>query len=105
MIAPPPGEPRAAGPTRNWEVAVLIAQGYTNRRIAQQPAMTERNVETHVSRILCKLRLRSRTQFPRPPELRPNVEVFQIDAGLAEEGREGVKEKREGGRAPACVSE
>ena len=32
-----------------------------------------------------------------PPELRLNVEVLQIDAGLAEEGRVVVKEEREGG--------
>jgi non-specific serine/threonine protein kinase len=48
---------------REREVAFLIGQGLTNRQIAQELAITERTVETHVSRILRKLELRSRTQI------------------------------------------
>ncbi len=61
-------EPRGAAPSdpltrRKRKVAVLIGQGSTNRRIAEELAITERTAETHVSRILRKLGLRSRTQI------------------------------------------
>ncbi len=48
---------------REREVAALIGRGFTNRRIATELAITERTVENHVSRILHKLGLRSRTQI------------------------------------------
>ena len=48
---------------RELEVAALIGRGYTNRRIATELAITERTVENHVSNILHKLELRSRTQI------------------------------------------
>ncbi len=48
---------------REHEVAVLIGQGFTNRRIAEEIGITERTVEVHVSKVLHKLGLRSRTQI------------------------------------------
>lgn len=48
---------------RERDVAMLIGRGYSNRQIAQELAITERTVETHVSRILRKVGLRSRTQI------------------------------------------
>jgi len=48
---------------REREVAVLIGRGFTNRQIAEKLVITERTVQTHVSRILRKLGLRSRTQI------------------------------------------
>jgi predicted ATPase/DNA-binding SARP family transcriptional activator/DNA-binding CsgD family transcriptional regulator len=48
---------------RERELAVLIGRGLTNRRIAEEMAISERTVETHVSKILRKLGLRSRTQI------------------------------------------
>ncbi len=62
--------PRTAGmdaPTepltsREREVLVLVAQGYTNRQIAQRLYISHKTVEIHVSHILSKLNISSRTQ-------------------------------------------
>jgi len=43
-------------------VLTLIAGGRTNRQIARQLNVTERTARTHVSNILAKLQLTSRTQ-------------------------------------------
>jgi len=48
---------------REREVASLVAQGRSNREIADHLVVSERTVETHVSRILTKLDLTSRTQL------------------------------------------
>ena len=47
---------------REWEVALLIAQGLTNRRIAGELAISQRTVTTHVGHILNKLGATSRAQ-------------------------------------------
>jgi DNA-binding NarL/FixJ family response regulator len=47
---------------RERDVVVLIAQGGTNRQIAARLGVTERTARTHVSNILRKLGLASRTQ-------------------------------------------
>jgi non-specific serine/threonine protein kinase len=47
---------------REREVAVLVAQGYTNRGIADALVITERTAEGHVERIRGKLGFQSRTQ-------------------------------------------
>lgn len=47
---------------REREVLILIAKGLTNRQIARQLNVTERTARTHVSNILAKLQLTSRTQ-------------------------------------------
>jgi DNA-binding CsgD family transcriptional regulator len=61
---------RAHGPTdqrlmhltpREREVATLVAEGRTNAEIAAHLQLSERTVEKHVSRVLSKLRLSSRT--------------------------------------------
>jgi RNA polymerase sigma factor (sigma-70 family) len=57
--------PRSAADTltaREREVLTLIAEGKTNRQIARQLNVTERTARTHVSNILAKLQLTSRTQ-------------------------------------------
>jgi DNA-binding NarL/FixJ family response regulator len=48
--------------TREREVLVLLASGLSNREIAHRLAISERTARTHVSSILDKLGLRSRTQ-------------------------------------------
>jgi DNA-binding NarL/FixJ family response regulator len=54
----------AAGLTaREREVAVLIAQGRSNREIAHRLVLSERTVQTHITNILAKLRFNSRTQI------------------------------------------
>ena len=47
---------------RELEVLKLVAHGRTNREIADQLIVTEGTVRTHVSNILDKLHLASRTQ-------------------------------------------
>jgi len=48
--------------TRELEVIRLVAAGEPNKQIAAELAITERTARTHVSRILRKLRVSSRTQ-------------------------------------------
>ena len=67
-LAPPepaaPAEPGAAlGLTRRErEVLGLVAEGLTNREIAQALFVTEKTAGAHVSSILAKLRVRSRVE-------------------------------------------
>jgi NarL family two-component system response regulator LiaR len=56
---PPTPEPLSG---REMEVLRLLAQGKSNREIADQLVITELTVRTHVSNILGKLHLASRTQ-------------------------------------------
>jgi NarL family two-component system response regulator LiaR len=60
----PPEAPLTPDPLTGREVEVLrlISQGLSNREIAEQLVITERTVCTHVSNILGKLHLASRTQ-------------------------------------------
>jgi DNA-binding NarL/FixJ family response regulator len=48
--------------TREREVVVLVAQGKSNRDIADALVISERTARTHVSNVLTKLGLASRTQ-------------------------------------------
>jgi predicted ATPase/DNA-binding NarL/FixJ family response regulator len=50
---------------REREVANLLVRGITNRQIGAELEITERTAETHVCRILAKLKLDSRAQFAR----------------------------------------
>jgi DNA-binding CsgD family transcriptional regulator len=73
VAAPPGSSPRPAalparegwGPlsAREREVALLIAEGLTNRRIAEQLVISERTADTHVQHILSKLGLGCRAQI------------------------------------------
>ena len=47
---------------REREVLALVAEGYTNRRIAEALFISESTAGVHVSNILAKLGLASRTQ-------------------------------------------
>ena len=58
---------------REHEVLTLIAAGLSNREIAHRLSISERTARTHVSSILDKLGLRSRTQ----------AALFAIQQGLA----------------------
>lgn len=53
---------RALSP-REWDVAELVAQGYTNQQIATKLVLTPGTVANHVAHILTKLDLESRTQI------------------------------------------
>ena len=48
---------------REREVAVLVAQGLSNRAIATRLTISERTAEAHIQHILNKLRGRSRSQI------------------------------------------
>ena len=48
---------------REREVALLVAQGLTNRSISEELSISERTVATHVGRILKKLELGSRSRL------------------------------------------
>ena len=48
--------------TREREVLVLVAQGHSNQEIADKLVVSERTARTHVSNVLLKLNLTSRTQ-------------------------------------------
>lgn len=48
---------------RQLEVAALVAQGMSNRQIAERLVITERSAESHVERMLTRLGFRSRTQI------------------------------------------
>jgi non-specific serine/threonine protein kinase len=48
---------------REREIAALIARGHTNRQVAATLSISQRTVDTHVSRILHKCGLSSRAQL------------------------------------------
>ncbi|HEX6708731.1 MAG TPA: BTAD domain-containing putative transcriptional regulator, partial [Rubrobacter sp.] len=64
---PPQTETSGRTPTyltaREREVASLVAQGLTNRRISEELSISERTVATHVARSLKKLELGSRSRL------------------------------------------
>jgi len=68
-LAPPePAKPPAGKSTgkltpRELELAVLVAQGLTNRQVSTELGISERTAANHVANILRKLRLRSRAQI------------------------------------------
>lgn len=68
----------AAGPDelteRELDVVRLVAQGRSNREIAEALVISEKTVKTHVSSILSKLNLADRTQLA----------IYALKHGLAE---------------------
>jgi non-specific serine/threonine protein kinase len=48
---------------RERDVAVLVSRGYSNPRISAELAISRRTVEAHITAILNKLGLSSRTQL------------------------------------------
>jgi len=57
--------PPAVLTRRQQDIARLIADGLSNRQIAARLFLSERTVETHITNILNKLGLGSRTQISR----------------------------------------
>jgi DNA-binding NarL/FixJ family response regulator len=61
-------------------VVALIAQGFTNRQIAERLVITRPTAERHVANVLGKLALASRAQ----------VAVWAVEHGMASpQGRKG----------------
>ena len=63
---------------RELEVLRLIAQGYENQEIAGKLVVSEATVRTHVSNIMGKLHLASRTQ----------AALYALREGLASLGKQ-----------------
>jgi DNA-binding NarL/FixJ family response regulator len=57
-----PQQTAAALTAREREILVLVAQGKSNRDIAEALVISERTARTHISHVLTKLGLTSRTQ-------------------------------------------
>jgi predicted ATPase/DNA-binding SARP family transcriptional activator/DNA-binding CsgD family transcriptional regulator len=66
---------RPALTRREEEVALLVARGLTNSRIAEELSISARTVDTHVGRILKKLGLHSREQVTDRLEQRQQHEA------------------------------
>lgn len=69
-MGPRPGEAPARPPSppgdlteRELEVVALVAQGLSNREIAETFVLSEKTVKTHIGHILAKLELKDRTQL------------------------------------------
>ena len=69
MTPSPAPSPRPAAPAdpfgltaREREVLALVAEGYTNRRIADELFISESTAGVHVSHILAKLGVETRTE-------------------------------------------
>jgi ATP/maltotriose-dependent transcriptional regulator MalT len=60
--APPPADDPFGLTPRERQVLALVARGATNRQIGAQLYMAEKTASVHVSRILAKLDVRSRTE-------------------------------------------
>jgi DNA-binding NarL/FixJ family response regulator len=58
-------DPPAQLTRRQLDIARLVAEGFNNKQIAVPLFLAERTVETHVTNILNKLGLNSRTQISR----------------------------------------
>jgi DNA-binding NarL/FixJ family response regulator len=62
LRAAPPADATAALTERELDVLRLLGEGHANKTIASKLGITERTARTHVSKILAKLKLSSRTQ-------------------------------------------
>jgi predicted ATPase/DNA-binding CsgD family transcriptional regulator len=58
-----PAEPECPLSKRELEVARLVAEGLTNREIAERLVVAKRTVDSHIEHILAKLGFSSRTQI------------------------------------------
>lgn len=55
-----PGTPPLQLSRREWEVAILLGEGYSNREIANMLSVSVSTVKIHVHHVLCKLGVQRR---------------------------------------------
>jgi len=61
--APEPVSDRGGFSDREWEVAVAVAKGASNKEVARQLGITERTVKAHLSAVFHRLGVRDRLQL------------------------------------------
>jgi DNA-binding CsgD family transcriptional regulator len=62
-------------------IAILVAEGKTNREVAAALFLSERTVEGHLSHVFGKLRVRSRTELARELASRPTQGIATSNPG------------------------
>ncbi len=72
---PEPGAPPGDLTERELEVIRLVAEGRSNREIADEFVISEKTVKTHISHVLAKLELKDRTQLA----------IYALKHGLADQ--------------------
>jgi two-component system, NarL family, response regulator LiaR len=78
QVASQPGTPQRIAPDltgRELDVLRLVAEGMSNREIADQLVISEKTVKTHISNLLSKLSVEDRTRLA----------IYAIKKGLVEE--------------------
>ena len=80
MRAPEHADPGAELTDREREIQRMVAEGKANKQIAAELVISERTARTHVSNILRKLNLSSRTQ----------AALWAVREGVAQNGEESL---------------
>jgi len=80
MRASPREDPAAELTDREREILQMLAAGKANKQIAAELVISERTARTHVSNILRKLNLSSRTQ----------AALWAVREGVAQNGEESL---------------
>ena len=80
MRAPDHADPGAELTDREREILRMVAEGKANKQIAAELVISERTARTHVSNILRKLNLSSRTQ----------AALWAVREGVAQNGEESL---------------
>jgi len=80
MRAPEHADPGAELTDREREILRMVAEGKANKQIAAELVISERTARTHVSNILRKLNLSSRTQ----------AALWAVREGVAQNGEESL---------------
>jgi two-component system, NarL family, response regulator LiaR len=79
QVAAQPAAPQPSAPDlteREYEVLCLVAQGLSNREIAEKLVISEKTVKTHISSLLSKLGQEDRTRLA----------IYAIKKGLVPQG-------------------
>jgi two-component system, NarL family, response regulator LiaR len=62
-MSPHTAKPESPLTVREQEIAALVAEGYSNKEIAQSLSVSSNTIRSHISNILRKLKLSNRTQL------------------------------------------